>query len=331
MKTEIIDSDTDDLLALKQLPRTGMSLRVTETDVLSSSRQTPHDETNGPQAVVLPDGPELWRLYQQEAGSQTTNALIEFYLPLVRSVLNRLASTLPENIDRDDLQGAGLLGLLDALHRFDPARCVPFGCYARLRIRGAMLDEIRRMDWVPRAVHDKSRKLQETVSRLEQQLGHTPTKTDIAGAMQITVAEYDELLDEIRPVQFVWLDSVNDADPEKESFVCEGISHSDQADLVEQVSASELKRMIFECLNQMPEIQRKVLTLYYLEGLYLREIAVALGLTEGRICQIKRQAISSVRAYLRQYENETTSGRNGAGSMEPTASKKKTIQFQEDS
>jgi RNA polymerase sigma factor for flagellar operon FliA len=327
MKTGIIGSDTDGVLALDSLHRTGTAFRATAMNVLTPGRHSLSDETDSPQPVVLPDGPELWRLYQQEAGSHTENALVELYLPLVRSILNRLAGTLTGNIDRDGLQSAGLLGLLDALRKFDFARGVPFYGYARLRIRGAMLDEIRRMDWVPRAVHDKSRKLQETVNRLERQLGRMPTKTEIADAMKITMAEYDELLDEIRPVQFVWLDSDNDIDPEKESFVCEGITHSDQVGLVEQVSASELKRVIFERLNQMPEIQRKVMTLYYLEGLYLREIAVALGLTEGRICQIKIQAISSIRAYLERYENETTRGCNAAGSTEPTAAKKKTSSF----
>ena len=333
MKTEIYEPGTDSLAAPEQMNRMGMAFRATERDVLRLGGQTLPDKTESPQVVVLPDGSELWRLYRQEAGSHADaeNALVEFYLPLVRSVLTCLARTLTKNICRDDLQSAGLLGLLDALRKFNPTRGVPFYSYAHLRIRGAMLDEIRRMDWVPRSVHKQSRKCQETVNRLEQQLGRTPNKIETADAMKISVTEYDELLDRIRPIQFICLDSVNNTDWEKESFVCEEIADPDQVDPTEQVSASELNQLILERLKQMPEIQRKVLTLYYLEGLYLWEIGEALGLAESRICQIKIQATDSMRAYLRRYENETTRGCNAAAAREPTAGRKNPIQFQKDS
>ena len=251
----------------------------------------------------FPDGPELWRLYQQQAGLHSENALVECYLPLVGSILNRFAATLPEEVDREDLYSAGLLGLLTALRKFDATTGVPFDSYARQRIRGAMIDEMRRMDWVPRIIREKSRDFQKTTARLEQQLGRVPTKAEAAGALNLTVAKYDELVAEIRPAQFIRLDAPNDNDPESDTSLGEFIAQPDQIDPCERAASSELKQIIFEKLKEMPLIQQQVLTLYFIEGLYLREIASALKLSEGRICQIQTQAIQTLRAYLKRHEN----------------------------
>jgi RNA polymerase sigma factor FliA len=299
-------------------------------EVLASDRPSLSGGPASPQLQIIPDGPELWRLYQQQGDAHTENALIESYLPLVRFILNRLAGTLPESVDRDDLQSAGLLGLLDALRKFDFTSGVPFDSYAHLRIRGAMLDEMRRMDWVPRAIHQKSKQVQKVIGQLEQQLGRAPAKTEIAGAMKLSPAECEELFDEIRPVQFIWLDSANEGDGEEENFLGEAMADPDQIDPVEQVSASELKQVIFQRLEQLPATQRQVLTLYYIEDLNLREIAEVLGLTEGRICQIHTQAIHSVRAYLKRYENGLIERHKVAAPVKHRR-KKKPVRVQDDS
>lgn len=303
--------------------RTGTVSRFTGIEVLAPGRHRLSAKTASREPLVLPAGPELWRLYQQPAG--TEHALVEFYLPLVRSILNRLAGTLPENIDREDLQSAGLLGLMEALRKFNPAAGEPFDSYVRRRIRGAMLDEMRRMAGMPRVIHQKSKKVQKILSRLEQRLGRAPTLVETAGAMKITTAQCEELFDEIRPVQFIGLDSVNEAGREEESFLFEVITNPDQIDPLEQASTLELKQVIFERLKELPEIQRKVLTLYFVEGLYLREIAERLGLTEGRICQIQTQAISSIRAYLKRYENGMTGGRNTSVPAKRASSRAKPV------
>jgi len=265
---------------------------------------------NQPSAAPLlqnfPDGPELWRLYLQQSSSDIENALIECYLPLVGSILNRLAGTLPEEVDREDLYSAGLVGLLGALRKFNPATGVPFDTYAQQRIRGAMLDELRRMDWVPRVVREKARHFQKITGQLEQNLGRTPTKTELAIALQLTEAEYDELVEEIRPVQVIRLDSASPHDLEGETLLGELIPLPEQIDPSEQASTSELQQVVLDRLKQMPKIQQRVLTLYFLEGLYLHEIAKTLGLTEGRICQIQTQAVQSLRGYLKRYENGLT-------------------------
>ena len=250
-----------------------------------------------------PTSQELWRHYHEQENSQAENALVERYLPLVRYAVNRLAMTLPDHVDRDDLHSAGLVGLLQSLRNYDPASGTSFEGYARLRIRGAMIDELRRMDWVPRTVHEKSRKIQAVMGQLEQRLGRVADDAEMANAMKISIADYRELLDEIRPAQFICLDAVGTSDGDETGSLYEVVADPNQVGPVEEASRAELKKVVFERLKDLPEIQRKVLALYYGEDLHLREIAEVFGLTESRICQIHSQAILSIRSYLQRFEN----------------------------
>src|SRR5580693_1566912 len=134
-------------------------------------------------AKPSPTAPELWQRYHQRDDPHTENALVEKYLPLVSSVVARLAMTLPESVDQNDLYSAGLVGLLQALRNFDPTCGASFETYARTRVRGAMLDELRRMDWVPRSIHEKARKIQAAMAQLEQKLGQVPTEDQMAKAL----------------------------------------------------------------------------------------------------------------------------------------------------
>lgn len=249
-----------------------------------------------------PTAQELWKRYHRHADTCTENALVEQYLPLVRSAVGRLAMTLPDHVDHDDLHSAGLVGLLQALRNYDPSCNSSFESYARVRIRGAMLDELRRMDWVPRTVHEKARRIQEVMAELEQKLGQTPTEAQMAKALKMTLAEYNELLDQIRPAAFICLDATCCSEGTESANLYEVVADPAENSPVEEVSRRELKRVILERLKQLPEIQRKVLALYYGEDLHLREIAEVFGLTESRICQIHSQAILSIRSYLQRYE-----------------------------
>src|ERR1041385_7244867 len=140
---------------------------------------------------------DLWKRYHQQADTHTENDLVQQYLPLVTAILGRLAMTLPDHVDHDDLQSAGLVGLLQALRNYDPSSGNSFETYARVRIRGAMLDELRRMDWVPRTVHEKARRIQTAIAELEQKLNGPPTEAQVAKALNISVAEYTKMLDEV--------------------------------------------------------------------------------------------------------------------------------------
>lgn len=246
---------------------------------------------------------DLWKRYHQQADTHTENDLVLQYLPLVGSILGRLAMTLPEHVDQDDLQSAGLVGLLQAVRNYDPSSKNSFESYARVRIRGAMLDELRRMDWVPRTVHEKARKIQATMAGLEQQLGQTPTEAQVARAMNLSPTEYAKLLDEVRPAAFVCLDATSSHENGDSGSLYEVVADTTEEGPAEQASRHELKQVVLERLKELPEIQRKVLALYYGEDLHLREIAEVFGLTESRICQIHSQAIMAIRSYVQRFES----------------------------
>jgi len=224
------------------------------------------------------------------------------YLPLVSSAVARLAMTLPEHVDRDDLNSVGLVGLLQALRNFNPACGASFESYARMRVRGAMLDELRRMDWIPRTIHEKARKLQNTLAQLEQKLGKPATDEQMAKALKLTMPEYLQMVDEVRPASFVCLDAINLPDDSEGGSLHEVIANEAAENPVDQASQQELKQVIFERLKLLPDIQRKVLALYYAEDMNLREIAEAFNLTESRICQIHSQAILAIRSHVQRLE-----------------------------
>ena len=265
-------------------------------------------ESQLPLAEPRPTAQELWQRYHRKGDAPAENALVEQYLPLVRSALGRLAMTLPEHVDQDDLNSAGLIGLLQALRNYDPASGNSFETYARLRVRGAMLDELRRMDWVPRTVHEKARRIQDAIAQVEQRLGRVPTDAEVAKALNISGDEYSDLLAEVRPATFICLDAVCNVEGSDASSLCDVVADPACDGPVEQTSRNELKRIILQRLKELPPVQRNVLALYYGEDLHLREIAELLHLTESRICQIHSQAILSIRSYLQRLES-------GAGAM----------------
>jgi len=247
---------------------------------------------------------DVWRLYARSGpGSAHENSLVEQHLPLVRTVVGRLAMTLPSHVNVDDLYSAGLVGLLNAVRRFNPKSGCSFESYARVRIRGAIFDELRRLDWVPRSVHEKARKIEKVMQELTQRSGCVPGNAEMAKALKISEDDYEELLEQVRPVTYVCLDSAQNSDGEHGSPY-DFIPDDTQADPDRQMAVREMARMIEGRLQKLPDIQRKVLALYYFEDLRLREIAEAFGLTESRICQIHAQAILAIKSLLQKEDPE---------------------------
>jgi RNA polymerase sigma factor FliA len=228
--------------------------------------------------------------------------LVRQHLPLVKSVTGRIAMALPAHVDEDDLYSAGLVGLLHAVRHFDPGSGSSFESYARVRIRGAVIDELRRLDWVPRSVHEKAKRVQAAIQELEQMRGEVPSEADVASFMEMSLAEYERLVGEIKPATFICLDSVSGEDEEGSASGHSWIADASQESPVETACRRDLGRIVASRMAELPEMQRKVLALYYYEGLRLREIAALIGLTEGRICQIHAQAILNLKAYISSCE-----------------------------
>jgi len=248
---------------------------------------------------------DLWLRYAKSgAGSPSENSLIEQYLPLVKTVVGRLAMTLPAHVNGDDLYSAGLVGLLHAVRRFDRKCGCSFEHYARTRIRGAVLDELRRLDWVPRSVHEKAKKVTKTMQELAQRHGCIPTDAQMARALRLSSSQYEKLLEEIRPAAYVCLDSLQDHDSEHSGVNYDIVPDETQADPATGTAMREMAGLIEDQLKQLPEMQRKVLALYYVEDLRLREIAEVFGVTESRICQIHAKAILALKALLKKKEPE---------------------------
>ena len=210
--------------------------------------------------------------------------------------------TLPPHVDGEDLYSAGLGGLLSAIRQYDPTAGTAFETYARLRIRGAVLDELRRMDWVPRSIHTKARKVQRVMQEIEQRRGRMATDQEMAKALKISVAEYHECLEEIRPATFVCLDAAFNNEHDDSVSQYDSLADPRQESPMDGTFRRELARLLTERLQQLPDMQRKVLALYYFEDMRLREIAEAFGLTESRICQIHAQGITAIKSYLQKFD-----------------------------
>lgn len=270
--------------------------------------ESPPEVASNP--IQFTDVAHLWHCYARSGhGSDAENELVQRHLPLVKTVVGRVAMSLPPHVDMEDLHSAGLVGLLNAIRRFNPRSGASFETYARVRIRGAVLDELRRLDWVPRSIHEKARKVQEVMLRLEQQQGGAPSEDDMAEAMGMSVEEFQELLSEIRPATFVCLDSVRGSEGEEAPRNGEILADEFCVAPGEQTARRELSAMIAERIEELPEVQRKVLALYYFEDLRLREIAEVFGVTESRVCQIHAQAILGLKAFLRRQDPEVFAGR----------------------
>jgi RNA polymerase sigma factor for flagellar operon FliA len=246
---------------------------------------------------------ELWRSYKSDASRDVRDRLILHYSPLVKFVAGRVAVGLPQNVDQSDLVSYGIFGLIDAIDKFDPSRGFKFETYAISRIKGAIIDELRSIDWVPRSVRAKARAIEKASSKLENELHRTPDEKEIASELGISQDELQHTLSQISMVGVVALDELLSAGDRSDGGSTLGDTIPDRGDdPMAAFEVEEMKHILAQAINRMPERERLVLTLYYYEGLTLAEIGDVLGVTESRVCQIHTKAILQLRGRLLEPE-----------------------------
>lgn len=242
-----------------------------------------------------------WRAYQGVTpGAIDEKDLIERHLSLVRNVVDRIKLNLPAHVDPDDLYSVGVTGLIAAVRKFNPEQSSTFATYASTRIRGAILDELRRLDWCPRRSRARSRKLKQAIDEVEQKLGRTATEVEMCEALGLDRKEYAKWLEEARPVTFLAIDRHAENEEGEGDSLHEVLADEQDTTGRERMEKRELLELLTQRLAQLPDIPRKILAMYYFENLRLAEIAAVFGLTESRICQIHAQAILGLRAYLQR-------------------------------
>lgn len=241
---------------------------------------------------------QLWAAFKAHGGRERRDQLILAYAPLVKYVASRVASGLPQSVDGADLVSYGMFGLIDAIEKFDPARGYKFETYAIARIKGAILDELRSIDWVPRSVRAKARSVERAYGKLEAELHRTPTDAELAAELRMTEEQYQQTLNQISFVGIAALDEML-AGGERGEATTLGETIPDKADgPAAVIEHHEMRRLVARTITQLPDRERTVLTLYYYEGLTLNEIGQVLGVTESRVCQIHTKAVLHLRARL---------------------------------
>ncbi len=245
-----------------------------------------------------------WARFKERQDQTDRDQLIIYYSPLVKYVASRVAAGLPQSVDQSDLVSYGMFGLIDAIAKFDPARGFKFETYAISRIKGAILDELRSIDWVPRSVRSKAKSVERAMSKLESELHRAPTDDEIAVELGLSNDQLNGIYNQISSLGMVALDEMLSFNGgESLTF---GDTLADRSDgpggLYEQV---EMRQLLADAINRMTEREKIVLTLYYYESMTLAEIGRVLGVTESRICQIHTKAVLQLKTRLSAMERES--------------------------
>jgi RNA polymerase sigma factor for flagellar operon FliA len=243
---------------------------------------------------------DLWRRYKDEGDASARERLVVAYSPMVKFVAGRLGAGLPSHVDDADLISYGLMGLIGAIERFEPERGIKFETFAMTRIRGAIIDELRSLDWVPRSVRSRAREIEAAQATLEHQLQRAPSEAELASKLGISEDELQTSLLEIANSSVYALDelwTVSDSSGDQVSLL-DTISDPRAADPQESLASSEVKDRLTEAIASLPEREQLVVALYYYENLTLREIGEVLGVTESRVSQLHTKAVMRLKSGL---------------------------------
>jgi RNA polymerase sigma factor FliA len=241
---------------------------------------------------------ELWFEFKRSGSRALRNQLIIYYTPFVKYIASRVLAGLPRHFDEEDLVSYGVIGLIDAIQRFEPDRNLRFETYAIPRIRGAIIDELRSIDWVPRSVRTKARAVEQAFAHLEAKLHRSPTEAEVAAELEMSVPDFHKALRKISSVGTMALDEVlRGGDRSERSTLGETLSDRSGGP-VDTFEDKESKEALVRAVEGMPDRERTVLTMYYYDGLTLTEIGDVLGVTESRVCQIHTKALRQLRWQL---------------------------------
>jgi RNA polymerase sigma factor for flagellar operon FliA len=241
----------------------------------------------------------VWYRYKNSGDLKARDQLILNYSPLVKYVAGRLASSLPQTVETADLISYGIFGLIDAIEKYDTERAIKFETYAIARIKGAIIDELRAMDWVPRSVRSRAREIEQAYVELENEMKGVPSDADVAQRMGVTLKEFQDILTRLSYTSVVSFEELWVGGDRDDSQSAIGTIRDDTAeDPVSLFESSEIKEILAQTIDRLPEREKTVIALYYYEGLTLKEIGQVLGVTESRVSQLHTKAVLRLRGRL---------------------------------
>ncbi len=233
-------------------------------------------------------------------GQMDREHMIRQYVPLVRRLAHHMIAKLPPNVELDDLIQVGMIGLSEALTRYEVSQGVQFETFATQRIRGAMIDELREGDWMSRSSRKSQKDIERAVRKLEQKLGRSPIESEIATELEMSLPDYQELLGKVRGTQLVYLEDMAGGSDDEASFLDRHVA-DDGADPMQMLRDHRLRQALVEAIKTLPEREQHIMSMYYEADLNLKEIAAVLGVTESRVCQLHSQSIARLRAKMRSH------------------------------
>ena len=252
------------------------------------------DPIRAPEPVAA-DITRYWRMFKEQGDEASRDSLILHYSPLVKFVAGRVGVGLPRSVEQADLISYGMFGLIDAIDKFDPERNIKFETYAVNRIKGAILDELRALDWVPRSVRARAREIQRSIAEMEHRFQRSVTEEELAEHMGVALPVLQDQLGEISALGFVALDELLDPGERGSASMSDLIADRKAVDPGGNYEDQENRWFLADAINRLPDRERLVITLYYYEGMTLAEIGDVLGVTESRICQIHTKSVMSLR------------------------------------
>jgi len=232
-------------------------------------------------------------------GTLNRDAQLRQYSPLVKRLAHHMIAKLPASVEVDDLIQVGMIGLAEALSRFEPSQGVQFETFASQRIRGAMIDELRGGDWMSRGSRKSQKEIEQAVHRLEHRLHRAPLESEIAAELELSLTDYQELLAKVRGTQLVYLEDISGGE-DNDDYLDRHVAQED-ADPAHILGDARMRAALVEAIKNLPEREQYIMSMYYEHDMNLKEIAAVLGVTESRICQLHSQSIARLRSRLRDH------------------------------